>query len=395
MTTVAHRHPATRAVHVTVSAPTRSSAVSLPIYQTSNFSFDDPDALAEALQVPDSDYVYSRYANPTVRTLENTVADLEGGVAAVATASGTGACNAALLATLRSGDHVIAQSCVYGGTYASLGNLSERFGIDVTYIPGDDPGQVAAAVRPNTRLLYLETIANPVTQVVDLPAFLAAGKRSGLVTVVDNTFATPLLCRPLEHGADIVLHSATKYLGGHSDVTGGVLVFADYELYRTVWEYTTELGSSPDPFAAWLTVRGIQTLPLRIRRHCANAEFLAERLAAHPAVSAVHWPGLADHPDHDAARRHLDGYGGVLAFELAAGREAGHLFTKRVQLARLAVSLGGVETTLLHPASSTHRQLDDAALAAAGIADGMIRVSVGIEEPDDLWSDFVQALPAG
>ena len=369
-----------------------SKPISVPIYQATNFAFDDPDAVAEALNSPDHGYVYSRYGNPTIRALENLVAGLEGGVAAVGTASGMGAISSVLLSTLRAGDHVIAQNCLYGGTYAMFRDLTARFGIEVTYVPGHDPAEVAAAVRPNTRLLYLETIANPVTQVVDLPAFLAAGRSAGLITVVDNTFATPLLCRPIEHGADVVLHSATKYLGGHSDVTGGILVFADDERYRQVWHHTMELGATPDPFAAWLTIRGIQTLPLRIREHCANAAVLADRLAEHPAVASVRWPGHPTHPDHAVARRHLSDFGGMLAFDLAGGRSAGHAFTKGVRLAKLAVSLGGVETTLLHPASSSHRQLDAAALRAAGIGEGTVRMSVGIEHVEDVWDDLAQAL---
>jgi methionine-gamma-lyase len=385
-------HPSTRAIHASVPPLPNSKPVSVPIYQATNFAFDDPDALAEALNNPDHGYVYSRYGNPTIRALEDLVAGLEGGVAAVSTASGMGAISSVLLSTLRAGDHVIAQNCLYGGTYATFGDLTARFGIEVTYVPGHDPAEVAAAVRPNTRMLYLETIANPVTQVVDLPAYLAAGRAAGLLTVVDNTFATPLLCRPIEHGADVVLHSATKYLGGHSDVTGGILVFADDERYRTVWHHTMELGATPDPFAAWLTIRGIQTLPLRIRQHCANAAVLADRLATHPAVASVRWPGHPSHPDHAVARQHLSDFGGVLAFDLAGGREAGHAFTKGVRLAKLAVSLGGVETTLLHPASSSHRQLDAEALQAAGIGEGTVRLSVGIEHVEDLWDDLSQAL---
>ncbi|HWO63567.1 MAG TPA: aminotransferase class I/II-fold pyridoxal phosphate-dependent enzyme [Umezawaea sp.] len=385
--------PSTRAVHVPVPTLPNSRSISVPIYQASNFAFDDPDALAEALESPDSGFVYSRYGNPTIRALEDHLARLEGGVAAVFTASGMGAISAVLLSTLRSGDHVIAQSCLYGGTYAMLNDLAARFGIEVTYVAGDDPAEVEAARRPSTRMLYLETIANPVTKVVDLPAFLAAGRSAGLVTVVDNTFATPLLCRPIEHGADVVLHSATKYLGGHSDVTGGALVFADDRRYREVWHHAMELGSAADPFAAWLTIRGIQTLPLRMRQHCANAAVLAERLAAHPSVESVRWPGHPDHPDHELARGHLSDFGGVLVFDLAGGREAGYAFTKGVRLAKLAASLGGVETTLVHPASSTHRQLDADALLAAGIGEGTVRVSVGIEDAEDVWEDFAQALP--
>ncbi|WNV89074.1 aminotransferase class I/II-fold pyridoxal phosphate-dependent enzyme [Umezawaea sp. Da 62-37] len=386
--------PFTRAVHVTAPTPSNSRPVSVPIFQTSNFAFDDPDALAEALESPDSGFVYTRYGNPTIRALEELVSGLEGGVAAVCTASGMAAISAVLLSTLRTGDHVIAQNCLYGGTSAMFDDLAARFGVDVTYIAGDDPAEVAAAARPTTRMLYLETIANPVTRVVDLPAFLAAGRAAGLLTVVDNTFATPMLCRPIEHGADVVLHSATKYLGGHSDVTGGVLVFADDDRYRQVWHHAMELGAAPDPFAAWLTIRGIQTLPLRMRQHCANAAVLAERLAAHPAVGSVRWPGHADHPDREVARGHLSDFGGVLAFDLLDGREAGHAFTKGVRLVKLAASLGGVESTVVHPASSTHRQLDAEALRAAGIGEGTVRLSVGIEDVEDLWDDLAEALPA-
>ncbi|MCK2242076.1 MULTISPECIES: PLP-dependent aspartate aminotransferase family protein [unclassified Crossiella] len=386
--------PETRAVHITAPALPNSRPISVPLYQASNFAFDDPDALAAALNSPDSGFVYSRYANPTTRALEDTLAALENGVGAVATASGMGAINSALLALLSSGDHVIAQRCIYGGAFASLNDLAARFGVEVTYIPGEDPAEVEKALRPNTRLLYLETIANPVTRVINLPTFLAAGKAANLTTLVDNTFATPLLCQPLTHGADIVLHSATKYLGGHSDITGGILAFATEELHHKVWHYSMELGAMPDPFAAWLTIRGIQTLPVRMRQHCANAALLAHRLTEHPAVTAVHWPGLASHPDHQIAKELLADFGGMIAFELAGGRAAGHAFSKGVRVVQLAASLGGVESTVLHPASTSHRQLNEQELAAAGIGAGMVRLSVGIEHAEDLWADIDQALPA-
>lgn len=386
-------HPATRMVHQHTPPLPNSHPISVPIYQASNFGFDDPDALAEALNAPDKGFAYSRYGNPTTRALEETVTALEGGTAAVATASGMGAICSALLGVLRAGDHVIAQSCLYGGTYAVLGYLRDHFGIEVSYLRGEDPAEVAAATRPNTKLLYLETISNPVTRVVDLPAFLAAGREAGLLTVVDNTFATPLLCRPIEHGADVVLHSITKYLGGHSDVTAGILVFADDERYRAGWHHTMEMGAAIDPFAAWLTLRGIQTLALRMRQHCANAGRIAELLAAHPAVAAVHYPGLPTHPDHEVAKRVLADFGGMVSFDLAGGREAGYAFTKGIRLVKLAASLGGVESMALHPASSSHRQLDADALRAAGIAEGTIRLSVGIEHVDDIWADVAQALP--
>jgi cystathionine beta-lyase/cystathionine gamma-synthase len=385
-------HPATVAVQVTTPPLPHSRSISVPIYQASNFAFDDPDALAESLERPDYEFVYSRYSNPTTRALENTIAQLERGTAAIATASGMGAINAMLLSLLRTGDHVIAQNCLYGGTYATLKDFEERFGIAVTFVSGTDPAEVTAALRPSTKVLYLETIANPMTRVTDLPAFTAVAKQAGLITVVDNTFASPIFCRPIEHGVDIVLHSATKYLGGHNDVTGGVLVFADLSTYQRVWHHAIEVGVNADPFAAWLMLRGIQTLPLRMRQHHENAATLADRLAGHPAVTAVHWPGRADHPDRAVAERLLDGYGGVLAFDLEGGREAGFSLSKRIRLIHLAASLGGVTSNLMHPASTSHRQLDEEALRAAGIGPGTVRLSVGIEHVDDLWADLEQAL---
>ena len=387
-------HPETRAIHPVVPDLGPSRPVSVPIYQTSTFAFADAAACAQALDNPAAGYAYSRYRNPTTNALENAIADLEGGSGAIATSSGMGAVNAVLLSQLSAGDHVIAQQCLYGGTFAVFADLAARYGIEVSYITGRDRGELAAALRPRSRLLYLETIANPTAAVSDLPGLLAGARAAGLTSVVDNTFATPMLCRPIELGADIVLHSATKYLGGHDDVTLGVIVVAAADQFGALWKHTTELGVAADPFAAWLTLRGLKTLSLRMDRHCANAGFLARALAAHPAVSAVHWPGLESHPDHAVAGQILSGFGGMLAFDLAGGRAAGLGFVEALRLAALAPSLGGAETLVLHPASTSHRQLGPAELAAAGITEGSIRVSAGLEHPDDLWADFAQALAA-
>ncbi|MGW1929472.1 trans-sulfuration enzyme family protein [Streptomyces sp. NPDC001919] len=384
----------TRAVHVVNEPlPHGSRPLSVPLVQSSAFAFESAEALADAMAGPDGPSVYSRRGNPTVRALEQTLAVLEGGAGALAFASGMGAISGVLLALLRPGDRVVAQRCLYGGTHAVLTDLAERYGIEVVRISGDDPAEFeAAAVHPATRLLVLETIANPTGQVPDLPGLLAAARALGVVSVVDNSLASPVLCRPLEHGADIVVHSTTKYLSGHSDVLGGAAVFADDGLRRRIWPRTVELGACADPFAAWLTLRGIPTLPLRMRAHCAGAAVLAERLAGHPRVCAVHYPGLAGHPSYARARAVLDGGGGLLSFELAGGREAGRAFIERVRVARLALSLGGVETLVTHPASTSHRELDGAALEAAGIAPGLVRMSVGIEDVEDLWADVRQAL---
>jgi cystathionine beta-lyase/cystathionine gamma-synthase len=387
-------HPETRAIHPVVPELGPSRPVSVPIYQTSTFAFADAAACAAALDDPAAGYAYSRYRNPTTNALENALADLEGGSGAIATSSGMGAVNAVLLSQLRAGDHVIAQQCLYGGTFAVFADLAARYGIEVSYISGRDPAELAAARRPSSRLLYLETIANPTAAVSDLPGLLAEARAAGLTSVVDNTFATPMLCRPIELGADIVLHSATKYLGGHDDVTLGIIVVADEARFGALWRHATELGVAADPFAAWLTLRGLKTLALRMERHCATAGFLARQLAAHPAVAAVHWPGLDGHPDHAVAARILSGFGGMLAFDLAGGRAAGTAFTEALRIAALAPSLGGAETLVLHPASTSHRQYDAAQLAAAGITEGSIRVSAGLEHPDDLWADFAQALDA-
>jgi cystathionine beta-lyase/cystathionine gamma-synthase len=385
-------HPETRAIHVAVPDLGPSRPVSVPIYQTSTFAFADAAACADALNDPAAGFAYTRYSNPTTAALENALADLEGGAGAIATSSGMGAINAVLLSQLRPGDHVIAQQCLYGGTFAVFADLAARHGIEISYISGRDQAELAAALRPSSRLLYLETIANPTAAVADMPALLAVGRAAGLTCVVDNTFATPLLCRPIEFGADVVIHSATKYLGGHDDVTLGIIVAADAALYRTLWQHATELGVAADPFAAWLTLRGLKTLALRMDRHCANAAFLASQLAVHPAVTDVYWPGLPGHRDYAVATAVLSGFGGMMAFDLAGGRAAGLAFVAALRLAALAPSLGGAETLVLHPASTSHRQMDAAGLRAAGISEGSIRVSVGLEHPDDLWSDFAQAL---
>ncbi|MGI5215401.1 trans-sulfuration enzyme family protein [Plantactinospora sp. CA-290183] len=385
-------HPDTRAVHVSAPALSGSTPLSVPLYQTSSFAFEDPAVLADSMTRPDGAYVYSRFGNPTVRAFEQALADLEGGVAALATSSGMGAINLLLHGLLRTGDHLVAQTSLYGGTYAVLRDLAARYGIETTYVSGHDADEVRAAIRPRTRLLYLETISNPTGHVSDLPALAAVARAAGVPTVVDNTFASPVHCRPISHGVDIVLHSTTKYLGGHSDVTGGVLVFADEARHRELWEHAVEFGAVADPFAAWLAIRGLHTLPLRMRRHEENAATVANWLAAHPAVSAVHWTGLADHPSHAIAGKFLSGYGAAFCFDLAGGFDAGVALSRRVRLIRLAPSLGGTSTLILHPASTSHRQLAEHELRAAGIGAGMIRIAVGIEHPDDLLADLDQAL---
>lgn len=383
--------PETRAVHPPIVHPEGSQPLGMPLYQGHLFSFDSAQGMAEAFDGPDQPPFYSRLGNPTVKSFETAVADLEGGVGALAAASGMGSINAVLHGLLKAGDHVIAQSCLYGGTYASFQSLASKWGVEVTYVSGRDPAEVTAALRPNTRLLYLETIANPTTRVSDLPVLIAAAG-PGVKKVVDNTFATPLLCRPLEYGADVVVHSATKYICGHGDVLAGVAVFASQEDHRAVWDEAIELGMSLDPFAAYLLLRGLATLGLRVPRHCDNALHLAKELSAHPKVERVYYPSLPDHPDYEVAQRLLTGGGGVLAFDLEGGREAGRRFIESTRLIALTASLGAAQTLAIHPASTSHRMLSAEALEAAGFNEGTVRMAAGIEHPDDLWQDVAQAL---
>ncbi|WP_282974129.1 trans-sulfuration enzyme family protein [Saccharopolyspora erythraea] len=299
-----------------------------------------------------------------------------------------------LLGSLSSGDHVIAQRGLYGATLALLADLAQRWGVEVTHVSGHDVEEMRAALRPNTKLLYLETIGNPTTRIADLPGLFAVAREHGVMSVVDNTFATPVPCRPIEHGADVVVHSTSKYIGGHGDALGGIAVFADRERHRRIRDYSCQLGATAAPIPAWLALRGLRTLSLRVQRQCDNAKLLAERLSADPAVTAVHHPSLESHPDRELAVRLLDGGagGGVLALDLAGGREAGRVFTDALRLALAAVSLGDVKTLVSHPAGTSHRQLDERRLEAVGIEPGTVRIAVGIEHPEDLWADVRQAL---
>jgi cystathionine beta-lyase/cystathionine gamma-synthase len=378
-------HRETRAVRLVAPAPGRPLAV--PLYQTSNFAFDGPEEVAAAMSGPDT-FTYSGYSNPTARALEDAMSDLEGGAAAFVTGSGTGAVNSVFHSVLRQGDHVIAQRALYGGTVSVLNNLVDRWGLSVSYVDGVSADELREAIQPNTRLLHLETIANPVGHVPDLPALTAAAREADLITVVDNTFATPLLCRPIEHGADIVVHSATKYLGGHHDVVGGVAVFAAREHYLSAWQHAIRLGVIVDPFAAWLILRGLKTLPLRVARQNSSAALLAARLEVRPEVRAVHYPGLTSHPSHERAAKLLSDFGGTVAFEVADALG----FMRNLKLILNAPSLGGTETIVMHPATTSHRHLSAAEQAAAGVGPDLVRIALGVEHPEDLWADVEQAL---
>jgi cystathionine beta-lyase/cystathionine gamma-synthase len=335
------------------------------------------------------DRFYSRYGNPTVNGFEQAVAELEGAEQARAFASGMGAVSAVVLGLCSKGDHIVAQRQIYSGTQLLLQSACPRFGIDVTFVDGTDPQAWADAVRPGkTVLLLAETPANPRLDLVDLDALAAI---AGPLKVVDSTFATPLAQRPLDHGVDLVVHSATKAIAGHNDATLGV-VAGSAELVQWLWSFAVLQGANASPFDAMNGLRGLRTLAVRLRQQTESAQRLAEELEAHPGVASVRYPGLPSHPQHDLAKRQMALFGGLLTFDVAGGLEAGKAFVEGVRVAQLATSLGGPETLVTHPATTTHVNLTPAELAAVDIGPGTVRVSVGLEHADDLVADFTAAL---
>jgi cystathionine beta-lyase/cystathionine gamma-synthase len=359
------------------------------LWATSVWESSSLDEARRRSTTPRAEGFYSRYANPSVNAFEDTIANLEGAEAALAFSSGMGAVASTVFALCSPGDHIVAQRHLYSGTQLFLQGVCGRFGIDVTFVDGTESGAFASAVRPGrTMLVWAESPANPQLSVVDLDVL---GAISGPFTVVDSTFATPLGQQPLAHGIDLVLHSATKGIAGHNDATIGV-VAGEKDLLDAVWAYAVLHGACASPFDAWNALRGIRTLPVRLARQSDTAQRLAELLATHPSVSAVNYPGLASHPQHELAKRQMRHFGGMLSFDCAGGLDAGRRFVEGVQLARMAASLGGPETLVSSPASSTHAALTPQEKAAAGITDGLVRVSVGLEHPDDLAADFLQAL---
>ncbi|MGH2664026.1 MAG: trans-sulfuration enzyme family protein [Actinomycetota bacterium] len=365
---------------------------SVPIYQSATYGFEDPEVLAETIRRgKDAGFVYTRWHNPTRDALERMVAGLEGGERAVSFASGMAAITTTLAALTEAGEHVVSTPRLYGGTFSLMTRILPRWGIQTTLAPSHRADDLVQAFRPETVACYVETIGNPTTPVTDLEELGRVCRERGVRLIVDNTFASPYLCNPLALGADVVAHSSTKYLGGHLDLTGGISA-GSVELMREVRELSIDLGGVGNPFESWLTMRGIQTLALRMDRHCANAMLVAEMLEGHPKVAHVWYPGLPSHPDHDVARRILRGWSGMLAFDLAEGLEAGQRFQEALEIPLVGASLGGVRTIVTHAASVTHTQLTREEREAVGITDGLVRVSVGIEDPEDLLEDFERAL---
>ena len=383
----------TRAIRAASRAPeVPQPPVNVPIYQTSTFEVTDAEELAALLEYSRAGHSYTRNSNPTHAVLEETLAELEGAEAGLVTASGMAAIHGVVLSVLRSGDDLVMPRAVYGGMIGLAGSVLERSGMGHRSVDTTDLAAVEAGVGPHTRLVWLETISNPTTAVADVAAIAEVAHARGALVAVDNTFASPALCNPLSLGADLVVHSTTKYIGGHSDLMGGAVVGSP-ELISAVRTIVVNAGGNAAPFEAFLALRGLKTLALRMERHSANALAVARALEGAPGVVAVRYPGLPSHPQHALARRILrDGMaGGMLAVELEGGRAHGERFLERVRVAVHATSLGSVETLVSHPASSSHRQLTEDDLARAGLSAGMVRVSIGLEDADDLIGDLVGA----
>ncbi len=367
-------------------------AVSTPIFQSSTFAFDNVEHGAAVFRGEDPSYVYTRLGNPTQTALETELAFLEQGEAALALASGMAAATTAVLNCCRTGDHIVAGDTLYGGTHQLFTQTLPRMGIDVTEVPAHDPQNFAEAITERTKLVYLETPANPTLVLTDIAAVAEIAHRHGALVLVDNTFCTPYLQNPLLLGADVVLHSATKYIGGHGDTVAGILVGRQDWIMEARMEILRDIGGCISPFNAWLLLRGLKTLPVRMDRHMSNAMEVAQFLSYHPKVSQVIYPGLKTHPQHALARRQQRGFGGMISFMFEGGRQAGIKVMDNVKLCTLAVSLGDVDTLIEHPASMTHSTYSEDELQKVGIDPGMVRLSVGLENVEDIIADLRQAL---
>lgn len=377
---------ATRAIHAGQSPDPTTGAIMTPIYATSTYVQESPGI--------NKGYEYSRTGNPTRAALEACVADLENGARGFAFASGQAAMGT-LLELLDTGDHVIAMDDLYGGSYRLFENVRRRSsGLTFSFVDLSDPGRLEAALTDRTRMIWVETPTNPLLKLVDLEAVATLAARHGVMTVCDNTFASPWVQRPLDHGFDVVMHSTTKYLNGHSDIVGGIAVVREgrEELAGRVGYLQNAIGSVPGPFDSFLVLRALKTLPIRMERHCENAARVAAFLESHPRVERVWYPGLASHPQHELARRQMHGFGGMVTAIISGGLEDARRFLERCTLFALAESLGGVESLIEHPAIMTHASVPREVRESLGISDGLVRLSVGIEDGDDLIAELSQAL---
>jgi O-acetylhomoserine (thiol)-lyase len=414
----------TRAVHAGAVPDAATGARATPIYQSTSFVFEDTTDAASLFALQKYGLIYSRIANPTVSVLEERLASLEGGIGAVATASGQAAEFLTFASLAGAGDEIVAAAGLYGGTITQLDVTLRRFGVDTTFVAGDDAAAYAAAITPRTKLVFAEIVSNPSGDVCDVAALADVAHAAGLPLIIDATMATPYLCRPIEHGADIVIHSATKFLGGHGTTMGGVVIesgrfdwgngnfpqmtepvpsygglnwwgnFQEFGfLTKLRAEQLRDVGATLSAHAAFLLLQGVETLPQRMEAHVANARTVAEWLQADPRVEYVKWAGLPDHPHHDRAARYLPlGPGAVFAFGVKGGREAGQRFIESVQLCSHLANIGDARTLVIHPGSTTHQQLTDQQLQDAGVPPDLVRISVGLEDPDDILWDLDQAL---
>ena len=418
-------HPETLAIHAGQIPDAATGARALPIYQTTSFVFDSAEHAASLFNLQTFGNVYSRLSNPTVAVLEERVAALERGRAAVASASGMAAETMALMTILQAGDHVVAAGALYGGSVTLLAVSLAKFGIETTFVDAQNPEAFAAAMRPNTRAVYAESLGNPSMVVLDIAAVAEVAHAHGVPLIVDNTVPSPMLCNPLALGADVVVHSATKYLGGHGTTLAGVVVeggkfpwdngkfpgmtepsqgYHGVKFYETFGDFGFAMrcrmeslrvfGAALSPMSAWQILQGVETLPLRMNKHCENALAVARFLKDHPQVAWVNYPGLPDHPQHDLLMRQMRGASGLLAFGVKGGLSQGVKFIESAQFMSHLVNIGDTRTLISHPASTTHRQLDDAQQLAAGVPPDMIRISVGLEHVDDILWDLDQALAA-
>jgi O-succinylhomoserine (thiol)-lyase len=373
----------TRAIHEGQQPDPQTGAVIVPIYLSSTYQ---QEAIGQH-----KGYEYSRTGNPTRNALEESLASIENGKFGLAFASGLAA-TTTVLSLLKTGDHIIAGDDLYGGTYRLLERVVKNWGVTTTYADIDNITEFETAIQPNTKLIWIETPTNPLLKIIDIVALANLARKNNIILVVDNTFASPYFQRPLELGADIVVHSTTKYLGGHSDVIGGAVVTSNEQLYTELKFYQNAIGAVPSPFDSWLVLRGIKTLAVRMREHEKNALFLAEFLAKHPKVERIYYPGLPSHEQHQLAKEQMSGFGGMISLELKGGFAKVERFASRLQLFLLAESLGGVESLLCYPAKMTHGSLPETERLKRGIKDNLVRLSVGIEHSLDLQADLENAL---
>lgn len=367
-------------------------SATVPIYQTSTFKFESAEHGAACFSGDSNGYIYTRIGNPTIHALETLLAELEKGFGGIATSSGMAAVNTVYGAVLSQGDHVVSSAAVYGPSRVVLETYYKKFGVESSFVNTANLDEISNAIRPETKLLYIETPANPTMDITDLKACCELAHQQGIIVAVDNTFCSPYLQRPIEFGADIVLHSLTKFINGHADIVGGVVIAKDEALYKKLRPVMVTLGFNMDPHQAYLVIRGVKTLAIRIDRAQESAMKIARFLENHPKVSWVKYPGLPSHPQYELAKTQMDGFGSMISFELKGGLEAGRVLMNHVEMAILAVSLGGVETLIQHPASMTHSKVTAEGKLKAGITDGLVRYSVGIEDVSDLLADLEQAL---